>query len=120
MSTMLLNIPAHTNCRNCGDCCTIIPASRQEVKAIRGYLEAHPEIKKQAQAHSHRILECPFRDDEAQRCIIYPVRPAICRLMGVCPELECPHGNTTSINGWPFLADHKVSNMVILNELDWT
>jgi Fe-S-cluster containining protein len=120
MSTMLLNIPAHTNCRNCGDCCTVIPASRQEVRAIRAYLEAHPEIKKQAQAHSHRTLECPFRDNEAQRCIIYPVRPAICRLMGVCAGMECSYGNSAYINGDPFLADHHPDNLVILNELDWT
>ena len=37
-------IPNHTNCRNCGCCCGIIPANAEEVAVIREYLIAHPGV----------------------------------------------------------------------------
>lgn len=30
-------IPAHTNCRNCGKCCGVIPVTDDELTSIRSY-----------------------------------------------------------------------------------
>lgn len=34
----LSQIPAHTNCRNCGKCCGVIPVTDDELTSIRSYL----------------------------------------------------------------------------------
>lgn len=114
----LLNIPAHTNCKNCGECCGIIPASSREVEEIKSYLKEHPTVQKQAQKQSGR-LTCPFRDDKGRKCLIYPVRPIICRLMGVVDGMNCPNGNSACIDGTLFLKDISIESALILNALKW-
>lgn len=71
-------------CSGCGACCAnYLPISEKEIKEIKRYVKRH-HIKEQ----THRFpvmdgkmldLSCPFRDDEKQTCLIYPVRPGICR-----------------------------------------
>jgi Fe-S-cluster containining protein len=114
---MLDNIPQHKNCTNCGACCGVIPATQAEVKAIREYNGKHgiKPIK-----HSSKMI-CPFRDDKAKKCVIYAVRPTICRLMGVTKGMECPNGNTCEIQGDKFLpktAD-EIAQSAVLNYVRW-
>lgn len=67
-------------CSGCGACCTdLLPLSDAEVRRIKSYVKNH-NIKEQR----HTILvetdlTCPFRDDVNQKCLIYSIRPAICR-----------------------------------------
>ncbi len=111
---MSKRIPPHTNCKNCGKCCGIIPASAEEVAAIRKYLAEHPAAVK-----SQPGLDCPFRDSAKARCTIYPVRPLACRLMGVIREMCCPHGNSRNIEGKKFLAGRTVDDVYVLNAMNW-
>lgn len=71
------------DCSNCGQCCgNILPVGKREIELIRRYVKKH-NIKEQI----HRLptrremydFTCPFRDDLRKKCLIYPVRPAICR-----------------------------------------
>lgn len=94
-----MNIPEHTNCKNCGFCCCIVPITSSEDLNIRQYL---PEIDRAIleilinQPRSHDA--CQFHDQIKMRCAIYPVRPRICRLFGVASGMNCIHGNTASLN----------------------
>lgn len=70
-------------CSSCGQCCSnLLPMSTKDVKRIKRYVEKHhiPEQK-----HNYPMsvetfdLICPFRSEKEQKCLIYEVRPMICR-----------------------------------------
>jgi len=113
---MLENIPTHKNCINCGGCCGVIPATQSEISGIREYLEDKAKVKVIANKKRHKLLDCPFRDDEAKKCLIYPVRPVICRLFGVTKDMKCPQGNSAQIDGMKFIQDKSVK---LLNHIIW-
>lgn len=108
----IFNIPRHKNCTNCGECCGIILASIPEINAIRNYIAVNginPVKRKD-------LIVCPFRDNGAKKCLIYPVRPIVCRLMGVTKGMNCPNGNTCEIDGKRFLPTNpEFKNTIILN-----
>lgn len=114
-----LFIPPHINCQNCGDCCGMIPAFPEEVDHIKLYLKQHPEIIEKARLQSHRSFNCPFRDNNEKKCMVYSVRPIVCRLMGVCNGMECKHGNSANIDGSIFLHGYPKDQVIILNWVDW-
>lgn len=116
---VLLNIPAHTNCTNCGECCGMIPATKAEIKQIRDYLRKHEDVRELAIRQSHRALSCPFRDEQKRKCAIYPVRPLICRLMGVSAGMKCVNGNSAEIDGYSYLREHSLDKVSLLNHEDW-
>lgn len=116
---ILFNIPAHKGCQNCGDCCGMIPVSHDELQRIRDYIENYPDIRAKAQQQAHVRDSCPFRDDEARHCLIYPVRPMLCRLMGVTEGMQCKWGNSADIDGHPFIQGYELSEIILLNNLDW-
>lgn len=72
-------------CIGCGKCCSsLLPLSKKEIKEIKRYMVKH-NIKE----HTHNMpmeidfdVTCPFLDDskECNKCDIYEVRPAICRV----------------------------------------
>ena len=113
-----LNIPAHRGCKNCGECCGVIPVMPDELQRIQDYIKDRPSIRVKAQESAHSST-CPFRDDKARRCLIYPVRPVVCVLMGVCEGMQCKYGNSANIDGYPFIQNYDLNKMIILNELDW-
>lgn len=66
-------------CKNCGECCGPVLITREERNAIRIFLLKHPEIAEYAKSKEFS-LHCVFRDNEKKRCLIYDVRPSICKL----------------------------------------
>ena len=118
MNLNMLNIPEHKNCTNCGKCCGIIPATNKEVETIRKYI-AENDIK----PIKGDMATCPFRDEVKKKCLIYPVRPLICRLFGVTNEgvMRCPNGNSAEIDGSKFFAKgtQNVDDIKILNYIKW-
>ena len=70
-------------CSNCGNCCgNFLPVSEKEIRTIHRYMKKH-HIKEQI--HRYPIAApiadytCPFRSDTEKKCLIYEVRPMICR-----------------------------------------
>lgn len=112
-----LNIPAHKNCTGCGECCGAILVTEQEMKEIQIYLATHPEVKQEASQREGKLLHCPFRDDDKHSCRIYPVRPLVCRLMGVCKGMNCKNGNSANINYDAIIP--KQGLLIMLNFCKW-
>ena len=71
-------------CSNCGQCCSdFLPISAEEIKKIKTYIRRN-NIKEQKHFIPAAVppaldLICPFRDNANRKCVIYEVRPAICR-----------------------------------------
>lgn len=70
-------------CSNCGSCCSnVLPISQKEAETIAKYIKKH-DIKEKKRLlptiKQHEDLSCPFRSATEGKCLIYPVRPAICR-----------------------------------------
>lgn len=108
----ILNIPAHTKCTNCGRCCGLVPASQKEIAEIRQYIKKHGIIPEK------QGITCPFRNEKEKKCDIYPVRPIICRLMGVTKQTRCPNGNSAEIDGFKLMGE-VYNDADVLNFIDW-
>lgn len=67
-------------CSNCGECCSdLLPLSDEEVIKIKKYIKKH-HIKEQRHNFLQGVdLTCPFRDEANRKCLIYDIRPAICK-----------------------------------------
>lgn len=83
MKSGIFDFTENGKCSNCGNCCSnILPVSKKEIKSIRKYIEKH-DIREQICCYPTTQptidMLCPFRDEGGKRCLIYPVRPAICR-----------------------------------------
>lgn len=70
-------------CSNCGSCCSnLLPVSAKEIKTIKRYIQKHGITE---QRHRYPTtnpvpdMTCPFRSESERKCLIYDVRPAICR-----------------------------------------
>lgn len=76
----VMDFTVDDKCSNCGQCCSnLLPLSKQEVSRIKEYIKKHG-IKEQR--HNVMVgvdMTCPFRDEANKKCLIYSVRPAICR-----------------------------------------
>jgi len=103
-------------CHECGLRCTAgIVMSRSEFDRIVEHLKASDS------AQVDRILNqdkmrfwfeeiqteaCLFYDVARRGCLIYPVRPLVCRLFGRVEWLPCPLGRSLKlIQGWKELLD---------------
>lgn len=77
---------ANGKCSNCGKCCSnCLPLSEAEIKRIKAYIKKHG-IKEQRHNFASGVdMTCPFRDERNKKCLIYEIRPAICR------EFMCNH-----------------------------
>ena len=112
----MLNIPEHKNCTNCGKCCGPVPATWKEIREIAAYMVKNPDIKPVYKD----IINCHFRNDDQQKCMIYPVRPLVCRLFGVAKGMECVNGNSHNIDGKKFLPSGEVwRKSTILAFVNW-
>lgn len=82
-------------CSNCGECCSnLIPMSEAEIQRIKRYMAKHP-IKEQFYRSlldvKNTDMTCPFRDWQNKKCLIYEVRPEICR------RFLCSNGTEYSV-----------------------
>lgn len=75
------NYTINGECSNCGECCTtFLPLASHEISRIKRYLKEHSEIKNQRHIEGNDMhILCAFRDRENKKCLIYEVRPDICR-----------------------------------------
>ena len=70
-------------CKHCGHCCDkILPITLLEQRTIINHLVQNNDILVKVTdklIKNKRDLSCPFRDEENKRCMIYNIRPMICR-----------------------------------------
>ncbi len=67
----------------CQQCCGPIAMTKLEYARLSQRVGAPPKSRA-----DHR---CPMLGKDG-RCRVYEIRPAICRLYGLVPEMKCPHG----------------------------
>ncbi len=100
LETLYAKVPSFTCKDHCSECCGPIQWSDVEDTNIRSYLKEHGMEYKSKRFSSHDIFKailsgdysgvtCPYVEND--RCMIYPVRPLICRLQGLAEKLPCPH-----------------------------
>lgn len=81
-------------CSGCGNCCpNILSVSEKEIQVIRKYIKKHhikPHVLRLPLAHDCMDVTCPFLnlDKKTDRCMIYPVRPYICRIFQCNKDLS--------------------------------
>lgn len=69
----------------CGECCTnILPCTEYELDRIARYAKKNriTMVRERSSVPMTRYsldLGCPFRDEEKRKCLVYEVRPTICR-----------------------------------------
>jgi len=90
LNTIYLQIPSF-ECRHCHLCSNPIFWFYPEELNIRTYLKIHhlPYLTYSDEEFKQHYMKCPYLIKN--RCVIYPVRPIICRLQGTIPELYCPN-----------------------------
>lgn len=81
----------NNECSNCGNCCTsILPMTQAELSRIKKYVKKQ-KIKIQISnfpLSNVRDLTCPFRNNTSNKCLIYHIRPMICKdyICNVAPD----------------------------------
>ena len=68
-------------CSGCGQCCSnYLPVGQGEVDKIRRYINKYgiKEVTRFSPCKNQVDMVCPFRSDVEGKCLVYPVRPAIC------------------------------------------
>ena len=95
IDALLSALPTFQCKEGCADCCGPVHLSRLEyMRCIKASGRTAKDVKQQMQKNLKQgIYTCPLLDAETNKCSVYAVRPAICRLFGVVEgELLCPHG----------------------------
>lgn len=94
LESLYTSIPGGS-CNGCAKCCTeSVHTFYVEFIQIYTYLKANnllKDILKRVENHYFEELieaqDCPFLDEE-KKCMIYPVRPLVCRLFGYASKQE--------------------------------
>lgn len=90
LADIYAQIPTSACVPNCGKCCGPIMPSSAEIRNVKDWCEErHIEYKDFLSITKEG--GCPYLDPE-KKCRIYPVRPFLCRLVGVATKLPCPLG----------------------------
>ena len=77
------------DCKHCHECCGPIVWFKSEEFLIKEYLQKNKleRITWTKKEFENNNMKCPYLKDN--RCVIYPVRPIVCRLQGNISELPC-------------------------------
>ena len=100
-------------CKHCQMCSNPIFWIKPEEINIQEYLRKHnlSYITLSEIEFLRNNMKCPYLQNN--RCSIYPVRPLVCRLQGLIPELPCPNNKTV------FLSKEQYDRIILeLNELN--
>lgn len=95
-------------CRNCHQCCGPIIWFEPEELLIKKYLDTQniTRIVWTLNEFKQNKMKCPYLKND--KCIIYPVRPIVCRLQGNISELKCRN----KLNGKQKLLTKKQFNII--------
>ena len=116
----VIDFTKNGKCSNCGQCCSnVLPLSDSEVKRIKEYIKKHNIKEQRHNAMVGTDMTCPFRDEANKKCLIYKIRPEICR------QFMCNH-TKEDIMAWK-IDFHKKFNIVFMRnefygnteDIDW-
>ena len=81
------------DCKGCGRCCGPINWRVPEGMVIKKYMQEHgiEHVVWSPEDYEKHDLDCPYLREN--KCVIYPVRPLVCRLQGHVKKLRCPYHN---------------------------
>jgi Fe-S-cluster containining protein len=103
-------------CTNCGGCCSnMLPVTTTEIDRIKEYVKEN-NIK--IVTNNSPILNtvdstCPFRSNKLNKCLVYVVRPLICR------EYKCDTGAVATKKWSKEITKHPRTSTFMRSE-DWT
>jgi len=76
----ILDFTIDGKCSDCGACCgAVLPLYGAEVERIKQYVQKHGIKEQRRNGQVGADFTCPFRDELHKKCLIYEVRPAICK-----------------------------------------
>jgi len=93
LKSVYSQIPQSECSAHCGECCGILFPSLAELRNIKDWCREHNREYKDFKMTVG--LDCPYLGKEKE-CTIYPVRPFLCRILGVSKDLPCPLGKCKS------------------------
>ena len=84
--------------KGCKMCCGLIRWFPVENENIQRYMDKNniENVHWSIEQYAENDFICPYCKNN--RCIIYPVRPVVCRLQGHISKLPCPHKNTFDLS----------------------
>lgn len=107
----LRNVLPETKCSKCGKCCGPVMITPVEINDIVNYLMEHKLWKividnlksKKDEINIDKKMICPLQrrnERDENECIVYPVRPIVCREFGVIDNrwMTCPNHGTLNIH----------------------
>ena len=94
IDAILSTIPSFKCKEGCADCCGPIRLSRLEYhRCVKVSGRTAQDVRRHMEKNvKQKTYQCPLLDKKSNRCSVYAVRPAICRIFGTTKELSCPHG----------------------------
>lgn len=90
LADIYAQIPQSTCEPNCGKCCGPIMPSLAEIRNVKDWCQQRRVEYKDFLSITEEG-SCPYLSLE-KKCLIYPIRPFLCRLVGVATDLPCPLG----------------------------
>ena len=111
--------PELEGCLNCGSCCAMLLIPPRQIQLIKDYLSVNPKAKEFALAQPFSTQKCVFRNNESKKCMVYPVRPYICKAYGVTdsPLTECPFVKRTKTAAYnPPPQECSAAELRLINE----
>ena len=115
-------------CSSCkARCCGPVPLSCARLEKIRVFIATLPEAERvRLTAQKRRLADCAFLDQMNFQCVIYPVRPWLCKAFGRVKGMQCPKlpgllqiipPILQEIN---FKTEYESGNDIFSNEFDWS
>jgi Fe-S-cluster containining protein len=110
-------IPNNFPCRHCHKCCGQIIWFKPENIFINDYLKKYnlSKILWSTFEFEQYNMSCPFLKNDI--CIIYPVRPIVCRLQGNIKELPCEYNKNRFISK-SLVEDIKKKFFKLIEDID--
>ena len=124
-------LPSFTGCKRCGECCGPLKLHKKEWDKIYSYIKENNLLGAVVMNYeAHKIFQektnipsCFFltiQEDGLSSCLIYKVRPIVCRMQGMKIELQCKHSPNENIPMTRRMNDYYdevKNNGLILNKM---
>ena len=105
--TEVTDFTINGKCSQCGQCCSnLLPLSDKEIARIKAYVKKHGIKEQRHNALMAVDMTCPFRDERNKKCLIYEIRPEICRVFQCNQERDVIVANKMRMHG--------VNNVVLM------